>query len=100
MFDFQRKKCTGEVQGTVTKMFYGTESGSPRVTVEYLVDGNKYVIKENISRSMEKITIGRIPIGVRKTAKVHTNVGESILVLYNPDKPKMAYIKGNDGKYV
>lgn len=93
------EKCISEAKGVVTKVHYN-EDTSRRLTVEYVVDGEKYTLKENITHKITAIKIGNIPIGQKKEEYVTAVLGDSVGVMYNPDKPEMSYIKNNTGKYI
>lgn len=73
---------------------------TPRLTVAYTVHGQYYTITENVTSKSEAIKLGFIPIGQRKIWQVKKiNVGEELTIIYDPDNPPKAHIKGNDGKY-
>lgn len=66
----------------------------------YTVEGRDYAITENVTSKSEAIKIGFIPIGQRKIWQVKkVNVGDELIIVYDPNDPQKAHIKGNDGKY-
>ena len=72
---------------------------TPRITVEYIVDGDTYRITENITVVSEKIRIGFLPVGQRKKWKIGpVTEGQEVVVLYDEDNPKKGRIRDNDGK--
>lgn len=99
MFGFQKRKCICDTVGTITKVFFNN-NGSRRVTVEYVVDGRTYKIKENITTKSEAIKKAGIPIGQRKVEYITAGIGENVRVCFDPDNHKKAYLKDNLGKYV
>lgn len=99
MFQFQKRKCTCDAVGKITKVFFN-DSGSRRVTVEYVVDGVSYTIRENITVKNEAIKMEGIPVGQKKTEYITAGIDESVAVKYNPENPKKAYLKDNAGKSV
>lgn len=99
MFQFQKRKCTCDVIGKITKVFFNN-NGSRRVTVEYIVGGNLYKIKENITVKSEVIKNAGISIGQKKIEHITAGIGESVNLKYDPENPKKAYLKDNLGRYV
>lgn len=99
MFQFQKRKCTCDVVGKITKVFFNN-NGSRRVTVEYVVGGNSYKIKENITVKSEVIKKAGIPVGQKKIEYVTAGIGENVNLKYDPENPKKAYLKDNAGRYV
>lgn len=92
-----KKKCTAETKGTIIEVKYN--DGSRRVTVEYFVDGQPYILKENITVKSVAIKVGRFPIGQRKIEYITEGINETVAVKYNPAKPKQSYLRDNIGKY-
>lgn len=68
--------------------------------MEYEVNGKKYTLKENVTHKITAIKIGNIPIGQTKEEYITAPLGGNVEVMFNPDKPEMAYLKNNTGKYV
>lgn len=99
MFQFQKRKCTSDTFGIITKVFFN-DNGSRRVTVEYMAFGKNYVIKENITVKSVPIFKMGIPVGQRKIEYVKEGLGEKVKVCFDPDNPKKAYLKDNIGKHV
>ena len=96
MFKFLFKsKCVSETEGTIVKVRYN--DGSRRVTVEFFVNGQAYIIKENITVKSIPIKAGKIPIGQRKIEYITEGIGEKVFVKYNPGNPKQAYLRDNVG---
>lgn len=94
----KRKKCTTETTGTIIK----TERKSPNmptmITVEYVVDGVMYTVKESVKLKSEAIKIGFLPIGQRRIPRMgNITEGNTVAISYNPEKPEMAYVKENVG---
>lgn len=95
----KRPEYTAETVGTVIKSnLQSTET--PRLTVAFVVDGVKYKFSENVTIKTETWKIGNFPIGQRRVWQVKTcRIGDKLAVLYNPDNPNYAHIKGNDGRH-
>lgn len=94
-----KKNYTAETKGTIIKSLLASTE-TPRLTVAYTVAGQDYTITENVTSKSEAIKIGFIPIGQRKVWQVKKiNVGEELTIIYDPNNPRKAHIKGNDGKY-
>ncbi len=66
-------------------------------TVEYMVNDEKYIIKESLKLRSEAIKIGFLPIGQRKIPKVDCRVGNTVVVEYDENHPERGHIQGNDG---
>ena len=93
-----RRKCTGEVVGTIVKMDRKSMEMPTMITVEYVVDEVKYTIKESVKLKSKLIKIGFLPIGQVKTPRMgDIAVGGTATVCYNPGQPEKAYIKENVG---
>lgn len=103
MLKFNRKKCTAPAVGTVVKIKRGGIDRPAVVWVSYRAEGGSYTICETMKLKSEFIRLGKIPIGQHKTAKLrsldgdYANTGSSVRVLYNPQKPGMAYLPDNVG---
>ncbi len=90
---------TAETKGIIIKSLLASTE-TPRITVAYTVEGQNYTITENVTSKSEAIKIGFIPIGQRKIWQVKkTNIGEELTIIYDPNNPKKAHIKGNNGNY-
>jgi len=94
-----KNRYTEETIGTVTKISFNN-NGSRRLTVEYIVYGSEYKITENITVHSKAIKIGFIPIGQKKVECITAGMNDKVTVVYNPENPEDAHIKGNDGRYV
>lgn len=86
-----------EVSGIVIDLTSKGIDGPTVVTVEYEVEGKKYVINETLKLKNEVIKLGFLPIGQRQIPKVKCKKGESIVVIYDENNPEKGHIKGNDG---
>ncbi len=94
----KREKCTGEVVGTIVKTERKGMEMPTMITVEYVVDGVCYAVKESVKLKSEAIKIGFLPIGQKKTPRMgKIAIGHTTTVCYNPEQPEMAYIKENVG---
>ena len=86
---------TSETIGTIIQCKYTGEL--VLLTVEYMVDGIRYTLKESVKYKIELIKLGKIPIGQHSIPKVPTTkVGGTLQIIYNPKNPKKSHIKGND----
>lgn len=86
-----------ETIGTIVKVSW-PDTGSPKLTVEYTVNGSSYRIAEDVTVTIKAIKIGFLPIGMEKTWRIkNCKVGETVSVIYDCNEPKNAYIKGNEG---
>lgn len=72
------------------------------VTVEYMIDGKTYQVKEQLTYQVTKVhKVGKIPIGCKASPSLETiEMGVYIRVKYNPENPKRGYLPDNDGKYI
>lgn len=96
---FNRSNCINETKGTIIKVRYNNND-SRRVTVEFFVGGQSYIIKENITVKSVAIKVGKVPVGQKKIEYITEGIGGIVTVKYNPTNPKQAYLKNNIGKYV
>lgn len=88
-----------ETIGTIVKVGWPV-GDTPRLTVEYTVNGTSYRIAENVTVTIKAIKIGFLPIGMEKTWKIRNcKVGETVNIIYDCNNPKNAYIKGNEGNW-
>ena len=95
---FGKKKCTRETSGKVVRLYDKGNEFPFMIQVMYVVDGKTYYIEESVKLINEKINKGFFLIGQRQVPAIHElEVGRYVTVLYNPDRPKMAYIKENVG---
>lgn len=97
MFKRTISKCTEEVQGLVVKAWIN-ENGTRRLTVTYKVNGEDYKISEGIKKKSSVYRFKGIPIGQQKTEYIKEGRGDYVTIKYNPDNPRLAYIKGNGKK--
>ena len=86
-----------EVNGIVLDIKIKGIDSPTVVTVEYEVDGEKYVIEESLKLKSEKIKLGFLPIGQRKVPKVKCEKGKNVIIEYEEKSPNKGHIKGNDG---
>ncbi len=92
-----KEKYDSECLGIVKEIRNNGLDFPTTVTVEYEVDGIKYVLKETLILKSETIKLGFLPIGQRQMPKVKCIKGESVIVLYNKNNPEKSHIKVNDG---
>lgn len=103
MLKHNRKKCTAPAVGTVVKVKRGGLERPTVIWVSYQAEGGEYTLHETMKLKSEWIRLGKFPIGQRKTAKLrnleggYADTGTRVRVLYNPDKPQMAYLPDNVG---
>ena len=95
---FGKDKCIYEVMGVISRLVEKGNDGHTILYVNYVVNGVMYELHESMKFKSEAIKIGWFPIGQRVSPKLpNTNVGASVVVLYNPDNPSMAYLRDNVG---
>ena len=69
-----------------------------RIRVRYEVDGVSYEVVESLALKSSAIKAGPIPIGQRKTPVLgRVREGDTVTVIYDPDKPSKSHIQHNDG---
>ena len=100
MFGFVKKRCTAETTGTIIRKRWNGDLWF--ITAEYFADGQLYTVKEQLTYRVErKYKVGKVPIGVHSVSALeNTDVGASVRVLYNPNKPKQSYLPDNDGLHL
>ena len=100
MFGFIKKNCIAETTGTIIKKRWNGDLWF--ITAEYFVGGRSYIVKEQLTYHVEKkYKMGKLPIGIHsKSALENIDIGASVRVLYNPDKPKQSYLPDNDGLHL
>ncbi len=97
MFKFQKKKCTEETNGAVIKKRWDGDVWF--LKAEYVVDGKSYIRTEQLRyKKVKTCELGNIPIGMKSTASTgELEVGDSVRIKYNPEKPQKAYMPDNEG---
>jgi len=91
-----KKNCTCETTGTIIKTKLLTDAYF--VTVEYSVGGEIYTITVQVRYKVKLKKIGFLPIGYSGKPSIGlTKVGSTVRVLYDPKKPKKAYLPDNVG---
>ena len=99
MLKFFKKNCTNETNGSIINKKWRNEVCF--ITAQYEVDGIQYTIKEQLTYHIEKkYKIWKIPIGFHSVSALDkTEIGSSVRVQYNPNKPKQAYMPDNNGHH-
>lgn len=70
------------------------------ITVEYIVNGTLYELKESIKLQNQVIKFLFLPIGQKRVPSLKdTHVGSEVAVLYDPTDPHNAFLPDNKGKY-
>lgn len=97
MFKFNKKKCTAETVGIIKKKRWNGKLWF--ITAEYTVDGESYVVKEQLTYHVtKKYEVRKVPVGFHSSSALeNTDVGANVRVNYNPNKPKQSYLPDNDG---
>lgn len=97
LFKFQRAKCTAETTGTVIRKRWNGDVWF--LKVEYTVDGETYLFSEQLRyRKVKTHKVMGLPVGMRSTAPMgDVEEGDTVLVRYDPSKPKRAYLPDNEG---
>ena len=100
---FGKKKCTADAIGKIIYFRVGNSEMPTQILVEFIVDEQKYIIKDTLKLESETIYAGKIPVGQRKQPKLKSTDGTEVregslvYVKYNPKNPNKAYILGNEG---
>ena len=97
MFGFIKRKCTAETLGTIVKKRWNGNLWF--ITVEYFVEGQSYIVKEQLTYKVEKkYKVGKVPVGMHSTSALKSiDINASVRVKYNPNKPKQSYLPDNNG---
>lgn len=92
MFGFIKRKCTAETLGTIVKKRWNGNLWF--ITVEYFVEGQSYIVKEQLTYKVEKkYKVGKVPVGMHSTSALKSiDINASVRVKYNPNKPKQSYL--------
>ena len=99
MFKRNRKKCTMETIGTIIDTKYKGADYPTILTVQYTVNNEKYIIKETAKMKSSAIYAGKLCVGQKKCPKIgDITLNTKVKVMYNPNKPSMAYLADNIGK--
>lgn len=100
MFRFQKKKCTHQCVGMITKKRWNGRVWF--VTAAYRVNGIDYQRTEQVTYHSTNIhKVGAIPVGTHwKIALDSIDEGVSVNVNYNPAKPKQSYFPDNNGRHI
>lgn len=99
---FGKSKCTELCEGTIVRLRstgdVGMGNSGTCLYVKYVVDGTEYQLKEMLHVKSKTIKWGSIPIGQEKIPVLgDVSIGAKVAVLYNPVKPKRAYLRDNKG---
>ena len=72
------------------------------ITVEYFVEGQSYIVKEQLTYKVEKkYKVGKVPVGMHSTSALKSiDINASVRVKYNPNKPKQSYLPDNNGLHL
>lgn len=97
MFGFIKKKCTAETIGTIVKKRWNGDLWF--ITATYSVEGKVYTVKEQLTYHVEKkYEVGKVPVGIHSSSALENiDIGASVRVKYNPNKPKQSYMPDNEG---
>ena len=100
LFPWQKKKCTGETTGEIVGTRW--DGDYMHLHVAYTVDRKEYYLHEQLTYHITEINkIGKIPIGRKATSAIQDiKDGSLVRVLYDPAKPKHAYLPDNDGVHM
>lgn len=97
MFKFQKKKCTTEITGKVIKKRWNGNVWF--LTAEYMIDVKAYQRTEQLRyQKVRTYKVAGIAVGMESKAPLgDLKEGDSVLIRYNPQKPKKAYMPDNTG---
>lgn len=100
MFGIYKKKCTSETKGMLIKKRWDGDVWF--LSVEYVVNGQKYICKEQLRyKKIKNYEVASIPVGFKMCASLESiDIGAHVRVCYNPDKPKKSYLPDNKGMTV
>ncbi len=95
----ERKRCTAECTGTITRSWSTSGDSLGNIEVRYEVDGTWHTVRETVKARSETIyLLGVLPIGQMTRPKMGgTEVGTQVAVRYDPDDPAHAYVRDNVG---
>ncbi len=98
MFPFQKKKCTQETIGIVTRKRWNGDVWF--LTAEYRVHDKVYQRTEQLRyQKVKSYQVMNIPVGMRaKASLAHLENGDAVKIRYNPQNPKKAYLPENTGR--
>ena len=95
-----KRNCTESTIGNVIKLRSKGTSSPTVITVQYVVDGVTFEVRETVKKKNEWIKIGLIPIGQRRIPVMGaTGIGSDVSVTYNPMNPAEAFITDNKGRW-
>jgi hypothetical protein len=100
MFGFNKKKCIEETSGIIKKKKWNGDVWF--ITVEYTVDGKMYTVKEQLTYHItNKYKVGKVTVGCHSSSAIENiDIGASVRVNYNPNKPKQSYLPDNKGHHL
>lgn len=99
LFPWQKKRCTEETTGEIVGTRW--DGDYMHLHVSYKVGEKEYHLHEQLTYYVVKKKIGKIPIGKRGIPAIQDiKDGSPVRVLYNPEKPKHAYLPDNNGVYM
>lgn len=102
----KHKKCDKECIGVIKELKSKGLDRPTVITVEYEVDGVKYIINERLIMKKAKTTLllGFLPIGYETKSLIELKTGEkaiagtNVKVKYESLNPNNAYLLDNTGK--
>lgn len=99
LFPWQKGKCTEETTGEIAGTRW--DGDYIHLYVAYTVDEKEYHLHEQLTYHVVRKKIGKIPIGQRGIpAMQEIKDGSPVRVLYDPAKPKHAYLPDNNGVHM
>ena len=99
LFPWQEGKCTEETTGEIAGTRW--DGDYIHLYVAYTVDEKEYHLHEQLTYHVVRKKIGKIPIGQRGIpAMQEIKDGSPVRVLYDPAKPKHAYLPDNNGVHM
>ena len=85
------KKNFAQTKGILTSVIRGKLDQPTMVKVQYSVDDTDYIVKEPLRYKNEFLKLGFFI----KTPKIPITPGTTLIITYNQDNPKEAYIQEN-----
>lgn len=91
--------CTGIANGKIIELKVKGQDFGTIIKVQYEVSEKNYTIEESIKLKSEKIKLGFLTVGQKRTPVMkNTTVGTTVRVMFNPYAPEEAYLPDNVGK--
>lgn len=95
----KKSRCVNTTKGRIVKLNDRGIDSPTIITVDYIVHGKTYTIRESLKLKSVAKKFGPFTIGQKKVPVLpETNVNSKVFVSYNPNNPAEAYLRDNVGK--